>query len=326
MGGRLASDLQEISNDPTCLDEGGFWAVSTTFEGEWTCARFGKVENAEFPYTSEKWRGSQGPWESTQSQEEYMNYVDEIRRLISLGTVYQVNACREISAPMKGDSLHALMQDLIHHNPAPHASYLRIPDIEIASASPELFFQLKNGVVTSAPIKGTKSPEFDGIDFGKKDVAENIMIVDLIRNDIGKICQTGTVSVPKLLATESHPGLSHLVSYVKGRIEKGIGWNEISDAMMPPGSVSGAPKSSAVRIIADYENRARGPYCGALGWVENGEALLSLGIRIFWNNRDGVLRFGTGAGITWGSDAEQEWEETELKARRLLSIAEGNFS
>ncbi len=326
MGEILATGLEEISNDPEKLKSPGFWSVSTTFEGEWSCARWGQVQSSPFPDSRDGWQGIRTPWQSTQSRSEYIAYVEEIRRLISQGEVYQVNACREISAAISSHSLWPLMTHLLVENPSPYASFLKLPDIEIASSSPELFLRIHDRDVTSAPIKGTKSATESGIDFGKKDIAENIMIVDLIRNDLGRISETGSVDVPQLLATESHPGLSHLVSYVHGKLQSGVTWSQIADALLPPGSVSGAPKSSAVEIIRKEEGRPRGPYCGALGWVNGDEALFSLAIRIFWSNRDGVLRFGTGAGITWGSVAEEEWEETELKARHLLGIAEKTFN
>lgn len=325
MGGRLASDLQEISHDPASLDKPGFWAVSATFEGEWTCARFGKVMNASLPLTSQEWAPVGNSWKTSMAQEGYIGYVQEIRDQISKGWVYQVNACRELSTDFSAESLLPLMHQILRHNPAPFASYMRLPGIEIASASPELFLKRELGIVTSAPIKGTKPPEMDDVEFGSKDRAENVMIVDLIRNDLGRICKTGSVHVPRLLETQSHPGLSHLVSYVEGSLRDDIGWSEISTALLPPGSVSGAPKSSAVKTIKALEGQARGPYCGPLGWVENDEALLSLGIRIFWTKHDGSLRFGTGAGITWGSSPEAEWEETQLKARRLIAVARGEF-
>lgn len=128
----------------------------------------------------------------------------------------------------------------------------------------------------------------------------------------------GTVSTPRLLATEKHPGLYHLVSDVRSELRDDRNIADLLIAMMPPGSVSGAPKSSALRIIADNEGE-RGPYCGAIGWVEGNRAELSVGIRTFWQS-DAQLHFGTGAGITWGSDPLQEWEETELKARRLIGL------
>lgn len=323
MGGRLAYGLEEISHDPSCLDTPGFWAVFSTFEGEWTCARFAHVVEGLLPEAADAWHPISEVWRSSLSESDYVSYVREIQSQIAQGWVYQVNACRQVSASMSDQSLLPLMHEILRNNPAPFASFLRLSNIEIASASPELFLKKEGSLVTSAPIKGTKLPGTDEIPFGSKDTAENIMIVDLIRNDFGRICQTGSVSVPRLLETQPHPGLSHLVSYVEGSLRDEITWQEIANGLLPPGSVSGAPKSSAVSTITSLEGMQRGPYCGALGWVENQRALLSLAIRIFWCKNDGVLRFGTGAGITWSSDPDEEWEETELKARRLVAIANG---
>lgn len=154
------------------------------------------------------------------------------------------------------------------------------------------------------------------------------MIVDLVRNDLGRVCATGSVTVPDLCVVEKHPGLVHLVSTVRGRLADGVGWPELLAAAFPPGSVTGAPKSSALRIIDSLETAPRGPYCGGIGWVDadRSTAGLAVGIRTFWVDRTEVapvLRFGTGAGITWGSDPEREWDETELKAARLLAVASG---
>jgi para-aminobenzoate synthetase component 1 len=175
--------------------------------------------------------------------------------------------------------------------------------------------------VESGPIKGTGRT---AADLTTKDDAENVMIVDLVRNDLGAVCRTGSVTVPHLLDIEPHPGLVHLVSLVRGELRADATWADLLAAVFPPGSVTGAPKSSALRIIAEVENESRGPYCGAVGWVdaESRTAELAVAIRTFWL-RDGQLRFGTGAGITWGSDAEREWDETELKAARLLAVASG---
>ena len=149
------------------------------------------------------------------------------------------------------------------------------------------------------------------------------MIVDLMRNDFGSICASGSVDVPRLLATEAHPGLFHLVSDVVGRLRSEITWVDIAKYLLPAGSISGAPKSSALKAIAEIEKVKRGPYCGVIGFVEGGKAVLSVGIRIFWSEKDGKIHFGTGAGITWQSEPAAEWEETELKAKRLISIASG---
>lgn len=318
MGGRLATDLVEVSHDPSCLDDGGFWAVSTTFENQFTAARFATVIDAPFPKT--KWFPLKGKWSSSLNPAQYMAYVEQIRNSVADGWVYQVNACRRLTHPDDGQSLRGLFSQILENNPAPWASYFEIPELMIASASPELFLSRNGSTVKSSPIKGTQHN--DAPKFGAKDQAENVMIVDLMRNDFGQICKSGTVEVPRLLSSEEHPGLQHLVSDVQGQLLDEISWTQILTALSPPGSVSGAPKSSATEVISKNEI-ARGPYCGALGWVEGNQAVLSVAIRTFW--KDDGINFGTGAGITWGSQAEAEWEETQLKARRLISIAGGEL-
>jgi para-aminobenzoate synthetase component 1 len=316
MGGRLATELIELSDDPSCLDDGDFWAVSTTFEGAFTAAKFAHVVNAEFP--NSPWSPITGHWQSSPDKAQYISYVDRIRELIAQGWVYQVNACRQISVDDSNKNLRGLFSRILESNPAPWSSYLEIPGINIASASPELFLKRNGGRLKTSPIKGTQS--LGSNDFGVKDKSENIMIVDLMRNDLGMICKSGTVEVTKLLYSQDHPGLQHLVSDVEGELVEGISWKEILAAVSPPGSVSGAPKSSALSTITENEN-PRGPYCGALGWVRGDQAELSVAIRVFWKNEK--LNFGTGAGITFSSDSQQEWEETELKASRLVKIAAG---
>lgn len=318
MGGRLATDLVEVSHDPDCLDDGGFWAVSTTFENEFTAAKFATVIDAPFPSTP--WIPMQGLWSSSLSADQYVAYVERIRSSVADGWVYQVNACRRLTHADDGQSLRGLFSEILKNNPAPWASYFEIPGLMIASASPELFLSRNGSTVKSSPIKGTQPTNSQ--QFGSKDQAENVMIVDLMRNDFGQICKSGTVEVPRLLSSEEHPGLQHLVSDVQGELLNDISWNQILTALSPPGSVSGAPKSSATQVIAENEI-ARGPYCGALGWIQGNQAVLSVAIRTFW--KDSHINFGTGAGITWGSDAFAEWEETQLKAKRLISIAGGGL-
>ncbi|MCZ9345070.1 chorismate-binding protein, partial [Streptomyces sp. TRM76130] len=135
--------------------------------------------------------------------------------------------------------------------------------------------------VESGPIKGTGRTEADLLD---KDHAENVMIVDLVRNDLGRVCATGSVTVPDLCAVEKHPGLVHLVSTVRGELRPGAGWPDLFAAAFPPGSVTGAPKPSALRIIEALETAPRGPYCGGVGWVDadRGAGELAVGIRTFW--------------------------------------------
>jgi para-aminobenzoate synthetase component 1 len=316
MGGRLATELIELSDDPSCLDDGDFWAVSTTFEGSFTAAKFATVVEADFPTTT--WNPISSSWTSSPDQSGYIAYVDKIRELIAQGWVYQVNACRQISVEDSNENLRGLFSHILESNPAPWASYLEIPGINIASASPELFLKRSGSRVKTSPIKGTQN--LGSGEFGLKDRSENIMIVDLMRNDLGMICKSGSVEVSQLLYSQDHPGLQHLVSDIEGDLVDGISWSDIFAAVSPPGSVSGAPKSSALTTIAEHED-PRGPYCGALGWVQGDKAELSVAIRIFWKTKK--LSFGTGAGITFSSDSQQEWEETELKASRLIKIASG---
>ncbi|MFD7639021.1 chorismate-binding protein [Kitasatospora sp. NPDC059795] len=327
--GRLATGLREVAHDPAALDRGGFWAVALDFEGRLTCARFDDVRPDPAPPATHNWRGpDQDSWHSSLDADAYRAGVRRIREYIAAGEVYQANLCRVLSAPLpdpERTDVDALTGLLAAHNPAPYAGTIRLPEhgVEIATASPELYLSRHGRTVRSGPIKGTGRTEHDLLE---KDYAENVMIVDLVRNDLGQVCDTGTVTVPDLCAVEKHPGLVHLVSTVEGRLHADVGWPQLFDATFPPGSVTGAPKSSALRIIRELETAPRGPYCGAIGWVDadRGEAELAVGIRSFWIERDTgrpVLKFGAGAGITWGSDPDGEWRETELKAARLVAIA-----
>ena len=313
MSGRSATKLLEIRHDLTALDEPGFWAIMGTFEGEWTLARFGEITETEFVASEIEVRV--GQWRSSKSQSEYIDYVQQIKNLISLGEVYQVNACRTLSSELlsSGD-FSPLFTKILKENPAPYAGYLSLPDLEIASASPERFLSKTGNQLLSSPIKGTSATT----DFLDKDRAENLMIVDLIRNDIGSIARIGSVSTPRLLDTEPHPGLFHLVSDIAAELREDLSISIALSAIMPPGSVSGAPKSSAIKVIEANEG-SRGPYCGVLGWSDGERMELAVAIRTFWKEGN-EIRFGTGAGITWDSDPVMEWEETELKARRLISL------
>ncbi|MGW4870065.1 chorismate-binding protein [Streptomyces chartreusis] len=329
-GDRVATGLLDVTSDPSALDSSGFWAVCADFEGGLTCARFRDVREEPVPApVPGEWLGpTADDWTSSLDRAAYTAGVRRIREYIAAGEVYQANLCRVLSAPIgAGADVDALTALLALGNPAPYAGTIRLPGhgVEIATASPELFLRRDGRVVESGPIKGTGRTEADLLE---KDFAENVMIVDLVRNDIGRVCATGTVTVPDLCAVEKHPGLVHLVSTVRGELRSGAGWPELLGAAFPPGSVTGAPKSSALRIIDELETAPRGPYCGGIGWVDadRGVGELAVGIRTFWIDRDdGMLRFGTGAGITWGSDPEGEWRETELKASRLLAVASGAY-
>ena len=323
VGNRLFTDLLDVTADLSALDGSGLWAVLLPFEGEPVCARFGTSRPAT-PWPGRPWPGlaPDAHWRTTLDQAAFRTGVATIRERIAAGDVYQVNLTRRLSTPLPdGADVAALGAALASGNPAPFSAVLRLPDqgVHVASASPERFLQRDGRRLWSSPIKGT-AVTADA--FLEKDHAENVMIVDLVRNDLGRVCEWGSVTVPALCAVEAHPGLVHLVSTVEGTLRGDVGWAEILAATFPPGSVTGAPKLAALAMIDELEPVSRGPYCGALGWVDadRGTASLNVAIRTFWF-ADGELHFGTGGGITWGSDPAGEWDETVLKASRLLTIA-----
>ncbi|MBB2915049.1 para-aminobenzoate synthetase component 1 [Streptosporangium becharense] len=321
--GYLATGLRDVTTDLAALDGEGWWAVVADYEGKVTCARFGDVRRAPLPAPRGPWRGPhRSAWRSSLDRDAYEDGVRRIRAYIERGDVYQANLCRVLSAPLPEGTEpdpRALAARLAEGNPAPYAATVSLPGLGVVSASPELYLSRDGDVVESRPIKGTGATVADLME---KDYAENVMIVDLVRNDLGRVAEVGSVSVPALCEVEEHPGLVHLVSTVRARLAPGAGWPELFAATFPPGSVTGAPKSSALRIIDELEPEPRGPYCGAVGWVDadRRRASLAVGIRTFWFSC-GEIRFGTGAGITWGSDPRREWHETELKASRLITLA-----
>lgn len=324
--GIWARELAEISDDPEVLDDGNFWAVVITYEGKRIFARFTTIDREqEHPFldyaSAIPWQPIESTWQSSLDRNQYISAVREVRAAIAEGEVYQINLCRVLSAQTNVENLLPLIPLLHQRNPAPYLTSLELPNLSIASASPELLLRRSGKTIVSSPIKGT-AREPGG--FLEKDRAENVMIVDLLRHDFGSICATGSIHTPRLLDVEEHPGLVHLVSDIQGELLPDVTWSQVLAAILPGGSISGAPKSSAMRLIADLERAERGPYCGAIGWVQGQQGELAVGIRTFWIDHGGfdggIVKFGTGAGITWGSDPQLEWEETELKARRLLSI------
>ncbi|MEO3870149.1 chorismate-binding protein [Nonomuraea sp. B12E4] len=321
LGNMLATGLRDVTSDLAALDGEGWWAVVVDYEGKVTCARFDRVRRVPLPAAADPWHGPRpDQWRSSLDRPAYERGVRAIRGHIERGEVYQANLCRILTAPVPpGADPLALAGRLAAGNPAPYAAVIRVPGLSVVSASPELYLSRDGDVVESRPIKGTGATADDLLE---KDYAENVMIVDLVRNDLGRVAAVGSVEVPSLCAVEEHPGLVHLVSTVRARLAPGAGWPELFAATFPPGSVTGAPKSSALRIINELEPAPRGPYCGAVGWVDadRGRAALAVGIRTFWISA-GEIRFGTGAGITWGSDPGREWLETELKAARLIALA-----
>jgi para-aminobenzoate synthetase component 1 len=220
-----------------------------------------------------------------------------------------------------------LYERLRERNAAPFAGLFDVGDAVVASASPERFLRVEAGAVETRPIKGTRprgtSADEDGARAAEllhsaKDRAENVMIVDLMRNDLGRVCQYGSVRVPAVCRLESYRYVHHLVSEVRGRLRDGLGPVDLLRAAFPGGSVTGAPKVRAMEIIAELEPSARGPYCGALGYIGfDGTMDTNILIRTFTMSR-GWVQFPVGGGIVADSDPQGEYEETLHKAEGLL--------
>jgi para-aminobenzoate synthetase component 1 len=256
-------------------------------------------------------------------------YLSAVRRAIEYihaGDCFQVNLAqrllhRAVLAPLE------LYERLRRRNPAPFAGYFDLGDFAIASASPERFLRVEQGRVETRPIKGTRprgsSPEEDArqrddLLRSAKDRAENVMIIDLLRNDLGRVCAYGSVQVEAVCRLESYRTVHHLVSEVVGRLLPGLGPIDLLRAAFPGGSVTGAPKVRAMQIIAELEPTARGPYCGSLGYLGfDGSMDANILIRTFTLNR-GWMQFPVGGGIVADSTPQAEYEETLHKAAGLL--------
>jgi para-aminobenzoate synthetase component I len=321
-GGRLATGLVEVSDDLAVLDGAGWWAVLVTFEGRVLCARFADVREAPLP--AARWHGVPlAAWGSSLDRGGYLDRVATVRDGIAAGDHYQVNLCRVLSAPLPpGADLRGLAVLLAAGNPAPYAGVLRLPDmdVDVVSASPELCLARDGDRVSSGPIKGTATT---AAGLTGKDRAENVMIVDVLRNDLGRVCEPGTMRVPRLCRLERTAAVQHLVSTVTGRLAAGRDAFDLLAASFPGGSITGAPKIRAMEILEGLEPVRRGPYTGALGWIgPDGAMQTSILIRTFV--ADGRrLTLHVGGGITWGSDPAAEWDETVDKARGPLGAIGG---
>jgi para-aminobenzoate synthetase component 1 len=253
-----------------------------------------------------------GLWERSWADSDYAEAVEAVRAAIGHGDVYQVNLVQHLAAPFEGDP--AALAPLL----APFAPrLLRGGDWTIASASPELFLGRRGRLVWTCPIKGTR-PLGEHVE-GEKDSAEHVMIVDLERNDLSRVCEPGSVRWPELMAEQELAGVTHLVSRVEGTLREGVGLAGLLGATFPGGSVTGAPKIAALDLIAKLEPVGRGASMGALGTVRgNGDLELALTIRTF-AVAGGRIHLWVGGGIVWDSDPLEEIEESWTKARPLLT-------
>jgi para-aminobenzoate synthetase component 1 len=263
---------------------------------------------------------------SSFSREEYLAAVRRAIAYIHAGDCFQVNLAQRLLYPAQVSPVELYLR-LRKRNPAPFAAYFDLGDFTIASASPERFLRVENGVVETRPIKGTRprgaTPAEDTVRkeellASEKDRAENIMIVDLLRNDLGRVCRYGSVRVEAVCRLESYRFVHHLVSEVCGQLRPGLGPVDLLRAAFPGGSVTGAPKIRAMEIIAELEPTVRGPYCGSLGFLGfDGSMDSSILIRTLTIGR-GWVQFPVGGGIVADSTAEREYEETWHKAEGLL--------
>jgi para-aminobenzoate synthetase component 1 len=259
-----------------------------------------------------------GEWEQTWSAAEYRDAIDEVRAAIARGDVYQVNVVQHLQAPYAGDP-HALAARLASLRPL-HPEPFVGDGWSVVSASPELFLARRGDRIWTMPIKGTR-PRGGGAELrtSEKDAAEHVMIVDLERNDLSRVCEPRTVRWPELMTTRELAGVEHMVSTVEGTLREGVELAEILDATFPGGSVTGAPKIAAVDLIAELEPVGRGASMGAIGRIYgNGDFDLALTIRTF-AIADGAIHLWVGGGIVWDSDPASEVEESWVKARPLLA-------
>jgi len=276
-----------------------------------------------------------GPIEAEMSEEEHRDGVLEIRELIRRGSIYQANLTLRFSGSCADPDagLSAFLR-LRHSNPSPHAHFQDLPGLQVVSASPESFLDLStSGHVLSRPIKGTarrgSTPSADRelrdqLLVSVKDRSELSMIVDLVRNDIGRVCVPGSVNRRAELIAEAHPTVWHLVGEAQGRLAPGRDIFDLVRAAFPPGSCIGAPKVRAMQVLEGLEHSRRGPYTGALGWIgQDGAASLSVTIRTLCFS-EGRVSYGVGGGIVYDSEPAAEWQEALLKGRALENALRGD--
>ncbi|MCC0089798.1 aminodeoxychorismate synthase component I [Aeromonas veronii] len=268
----------------------------------------------------------QGSWQSNMSRAEYGEKFARIQEYLAAGDCYQINLTQRFSAPYQGDEWQAYCL-LATANKAPFSAFIRLPDSALLSLSPERFLLLDGRHIETKPIKGTRprhpDPATDRqvareLAQADKDRSENLMIVDLLRNDIGRVSRPGSVSVPHLFAVESFPAVHHLVSTIHGELDARWQGVDLLRACFPGGSITGAPKIRAMEIIEELEPQRRNAYCGSIGYLsQHGRMDTSICIRTLIAEA-GRLHCWAGGGIIADSDADSEYQETYDKVARIL--------
>ena len=305
------------------LEEMKAWLYAASLSKEVSLPQSEKLGEGDFQTIQENERVL---LKSNFTPEEYIKAVDRVRKYIAAGDVFQVNLSQRFEADLKIPP-YELYKRLRMVNPAPFASYLNFQGVTIVSASPERFLKVEGDLVETRPIKGTRPRGKDPVEDGRlaqelthstKDRAENVMIVDLERNDLGRVCRYGTVNVTELAILETFPTVFHLTSTVVGRLRRGKSNIDLLKATFPGGSITGAPKVRAMEIIDELEPTKRSVYTGSIGYLSFNEDMdVNIVIRTFLI-KEGKAYFQVGGGIIYDSDPEAEYMETLDKAKALI--------
>lgn len=349
--GRRIEDLPSTSLDAEAIPDMAVgiydWAVITDHQQQ----RCWLASFAQDPQTTEKWSELlaqltdaeatididklfrvRGELRCNLDQKAYKQAFERIQHYITEGDCYQVNLAKRFEIAAEGDAWYAY-QRLRQQNAAPFSAYFDTGSLAIMSSSPERLLQVHDGQVETKPIKGTRPRHLsdknkdqalaNDLQNSIKDRAENLMIVDLLRNDLGKVCQAGSIRVPKPFALESFATVHHLVSTITGTLAEDQSAATLLRACFPGGSITGAPKLRAMQIIEELEPNRRGVYCGSIGYIGfdgNMDSNITIRTLVFSDNR---LRFWAGGGIVKDSQAEAEYQEVHDKAAAMLRLIEG---
>jgi para-aminobenzoate synthetase component I len=266
------------------------------------------------------------------SKETYIAVLEQLKKHILRGDCYEINFCQEFYSEGTRINPLSVYRDLSQVSPNPFSALYRQEDHWLICASPERFLRREGQRILSQPIKGTarrnnSNPDLDqagkeALQQSEKDRSENVMVVDLVRNDLSRVCEEGTVKVDELFGVYSFPQVHQMISTVSGELRKDLSFADIIHASFPMGSMTGAPKKRVMELIREYENSRRGIFSGALGYISpSGDFDFNVVIRsIMYNARNQYLSFQAGSGITWYSDPEKEWEECLLKASAIEAV------
>lgn len=269
-------------------------------------------------------------------KKEYLQTVKQLKKHLQAGDIYEITFCIQLIGKVAIDKPYAFFNHLCKVNPNPFAALVKTGDIWIISASPERYIVKRDDVLASQPIKGTAGRDTNlkldaelksNLLKSEKERAENVMIVDLVRNDLSRIAKKGSVHVPELFGVHSFPSVHQLISTVECKVKPDLEAYDIFKASFPPGSMTGAPKISAMNLINQYEKNNRGPYSGSIGYImPNGDMDFNVVIRsIIYNEKTGEIRIPIGGAITIKSDPEQEYNECKIKALASLKALHLNL-